>query len=158
MDKKIITVTMEKVKHIALIAHDGKKDELVEWVIKYKETLKNHVLYATGTTGAILKKKTGLDITIFNSGPLGGDQQIGSRIVEGEINIIIFLCDPLESQPHEPDVRALLRIAMVYDIPFANNLSTADFIMTSQFLDSEYSREIEDYKSAIQARMEKYME
>lgn len=158
MENKYATVKMERAKRIALIAHDEKKDDMVNWVLKYKDVLKNHVLFATGTTGSILRKKTGLDITIFNSGPLGGDQQIGSRIVEGEINIVIFLCDPLESQPHDPDVRALLRIATVYDIPFANNLSTADFIMTSNLLDEEYSHDIEDYKNTIESRTKKFME
>ncbi len=124
---------IDKKKHIALIAHDGKKQELVHWVDKNKDILKNHFLCGTGTTARLVTEKTGLPVKGYNSGPLGGDQQIGCRIVEGTIDFVVFLWDPLESQPHDPDVKALLRIAVVYDIPIANNLATADFLLTSKF-------------------------
>jgi len=135
MNKRISGTQIEAVKHIALIAHDSKKAELIEWVNKNKEKLGKHFLSGTGTTGRLVSEKTGLPIRLYESGPLGGDQQIGSRIVEGEINMVIFLWDPLEAQPHDPDIKALLRIAAVYDIPMANNLATADFILNSTFME-----------------------
>jgi len=134
-------------KSIALIAHDNKKNEMVEWVKRNKEVLQKHFLCGTGTTAGLIAENTSLPITALKSGPLGGDQQIGSRIVEGEINMVIFFWDPLESQPHDPDIKALLRIAVVYDIPIATNMATADFLLTSQFMDNDYR--IEDTKSAI---------
>lgn len=149
MENCYITKRIEKVKRIALIAHDGKKRELIKWVSRNKEVLGAHFLCATGTTGKLISEQTGLTVKIYNSGPLGGDQQIGSRIVEGKIDIVIFLCDPLESQPHDPDIRALLRIATVYDIPIANNLSTADFIINSTLLNSQYEHEVEDYSRTL---------
>ena len=122
-----INFTIAKQKHIALIAHDSKKDEMIEWVEENKDILKNHFLSGTGTTARLISEKTELPVRAYNSGPLGGDQQIGSRIVEGNIDFVIFFWDPLEAQPHDPDVKALLRIAAVYDIPIANNRATADF-------------------------------
>ena len=122
-----IKFTIAKQKHIALIAHDSKKDEMIEWVEENKDILKNHFLSGTGTTARLISEKTELPVRAYNSGPLGGDQQIGSRIVEGNIDFVIFFWDPLEAQPHDPDVKALLRIAAVYDIPIANNRATADF-------------------------------
>jgi len=127
-----------KQKSIALIAHDNKKSEMVEWAKQNKGMLQKHFLCGTGTTAGLVAENTSLPITIFKSGPLGGDQQIGSRIVEGDINMLIFFWDPLESQPHDPDIKALLRIAVVYDIPMATNMATADFLLTSQFMDSDY--------------------
>lgn len=148
-----IPFTIEKQKHIALIAHDSKKKELVEWVDQNKEILKNHFLCGTGTTARLICEQTGLPVKGYNSGPLGGDQQIGSRIVEGNIDFVIFFWDPLESQPHDPDVKALLRIAVVYDIPIANNKATADFLLTSRYMNEEYERTVLNYNKIIQNRI-----
>ena len=119
---------MEK-KVIALIAHDGKKAEIVEWASKNREVLSRFELCGTGTTSRRVSEATGLDVKGSLSGPLGGDQQIGAHVAEGKIDAIVFLCDPLTAQPHDPDVRALLRIAVVYDVPIATNISTADCII-----------------------------
>lgn len=143
-----------KQKHIALIAHDSKKKELCEWAERNKEILKSHFLCGTGTTAKLITEKTGLPVKGYNSGPLGGDQQIGSRIVEGNVDFVVFLWDPLAAQPHDPDVKALLRIAVVYDIPIANNLATADFLLASSYMDQEYDRKVENYNKTIQNRLE----
>ncbi len=140
---------IEKIKRIALIAHDGKKAELIQWAEKNKEILSQHFLCGTGTTGSLIHQQTGLPVKMYNSGPLGGDLQIGSRIVEGKIDFVIFFWDPLESQPHDPDVKALLRIAAVYDIPIANNVATADFIINSSLMDEEYEHNVEDFKQKV---------
>ncbi len=140
-----IKMSMSETKRIALIAHDRKKDELVAWANRNKEILGRHFLCGTGTTSRLISSKTGLPVKAYKSGPLGGDLQIGSRIAEGKIDFVIFLWDPLESQPHDPDIRALLRIAVVYDIPIATNLSTADFLLHSSLLDKEYVRNVENY-------------
>lgn len=137
-----LSFVMEKTKHIALIAHDAKKQALIEWAQVNQPMLSRHFLCGTGTTARLIAEKTGLPITAYNSGPLGGDQQIGCRIVEGLIDFVIFLWDPLESQPHDPDVKALLRIAVLYDIPIANNLATADFLLASRLMDEHYSRNV----------------
>lgn len=151
-----IYFTIEKQKHIALIAHDSKKKELIEWANRNKDVLKNHFLCGTGTTARMLTEQTGLPVKGYNSGPLGGDQQIGSRIVEGTVDFVVFLWDPLEAQPHDPDVKALLRIAVVYDIPIANNLATADFLLASKYMNSEYQRRVENYNKTISERIEKF--
>ena len=153
---KEITFTMDKTKHIALVAHDGKKKEMVEWCERNKEILKGHFLCGTGTTAKLISEKTGLPVKGYCSGPLGGDQQIGSRIVEGGIDFLIFLWDPLESQPHDPDVKALLRIAVVYDIPVANNLATADFLLASEYMNKEYDRTVENFNITIQERVQQF--
>ncbi|MCW4044834.1 MAG: methylglyoxal synthase [Candidatus Bathyarchaeota archaeon] len=132
-------------KRIALIAHDRQKQNLLEWVKFNKGTLLKHELYATGTTGKILEKELGSKITIFESGPLGGDQQIGSRIAEGCIDFLIFFWDPLAPQPHDPDVKALLRIAVVWNIPIACNRASADFLISSPLMAEEYPRILPDY-------------
>ena len=116
---------------IALVAHDHKKDLLIEWAKANKDRLSEHSLVATGTTGRMLIEMAGLDVRCLKSGPLGGDQQLGAMICEQKVDMLIFFWDPLEPQPHDPDVRALLRIAVVYDIPTASNLSTADCLMSS---------------------------
>ena len=153
MDKKeYIPFTIGKQKSIALIAHDGKKKELVNWCEENKEILKGHFLCGTGTTARMITDATGLPVRGYNSGPLGGDQQIGAKIVEGTVDLVIFFSDPLEAQPHDPDVKALLRIAQVYDIPIANNKATADFIITSSFMESEYVHNIINYKANIAYR------
>ncbi|MDF2542382.1 MAG: hypothetical protein K0S47_2100 [Herbinix sp.] len=148
-----ITFTIGRQKHIALIAHDTKKHELVEWVEKNKDILKNHFLSGTGTTARLISEKTDLPVKAYNSGPLGGDQQIGSRIVEGNIDFVIFFWDPLAAQPHDPDVKALLRICAVYDIPVANNQATADFLITSKYMTDEYERKVVNYNMVIQNRL-----
>ena len=151
-----VTFEIGKAKHIALVAHDGKKKELVEWCDKNKDILKNHFLCGTGTTAKLIAEKTGLPVKGYCSGPLGGDQQIGSRIVEGGIDFLIFLWDPLESQPHDPDVKALLRIAVVYDIPVANNLATADFMLASKYMSETYDRKVENFNVTIQDRVNQF--
>ncbi len=145
-----------KQKRIALVAHDGKKDDVVNWVDTNKDVLKNHFLCGTGTTARILSDKTGLPIKAFNSGPLGGDQQIGARIAEGNIDFIVFLWDPLEAQPHDPDVKALLRIAVVYNVPIANNIATADFLLNSKLMNEEYDRKIDNISRHMANRMEMF--
>ncbi|MBO5197283.1 MAG: methylglyoxal synthase [Lachnospiraceae bacterium] len=151
-----IYFTIGKQKHIALIAHDRKKKELIEWVQRNADILKGHFLCGTGTTARLISEQTGLPVKGYSSGPLGGDQQIGSRIVEGNIDFVVFLWDPLESQPHDPDVKALLRIAVVYDIPIANNLATADFLLNSAYMNSEYQRKVENYNKRMKERLEQY--
>ncbi len=150
------TQKIGKVKRIALIAHDSKKAELLEWAETNREILSKHFLCATGTTGRLLADKINLPIETFNSGPLGGDQQIGSRIVESKVDFVIFLSDPLAAQPHDPDVRALLRIAVVYNIPMANNIATADFIINSPLMDEEYDHKIEDFNAKAEDRFKKF--
>lgn len=121
-------------KTIALIAHDNKKAEMVSWAMKNKEVLSRYHLCGTGTTAKLVSDATGLDVTRYLSGPLGGDQQIGAKIAEKQIDIVIFFWDPLQAQPHDPDVKALLRIAVVYDIPIATNRATANYVITSTLL------------------------
>lgn len=154
MDNKFITLTIGKQKNIALIAHDGKKQELLEWCDWNKELLSKHFLCGTGTTATMIADKIGLPVKAFNSGPLGGDQQIGAKIVEGVIDFVIFFSDPLSAQPHDPDVKALLRIAIVYDIPIATNRASADFMITSNLMDDEYKHDIENFNLAVKRRSE----
>jgi methylglyoxal synthase len=125
-------------KQIALIAHDNRKADLLDWARYNRETLSRHVLHATGTTGAVLSDELELDVHRFLSGPLGGDQQIGAAIAEGRIELVIFFWDPLEPQPHDVDVKALLRIAVVYNVPIACNRATADFVLSSPLLAGEH--------------------
>lgn len=141
-------------KNIALIAHDNKKAEIIEWCRENADILKGHFLFGTGTTARMITDSTGLPVRGFNSGPLGGDQQIGARIVDGKIDIVIFFSDPLTAQPHDPDVKALLRIAQVFDIPIANNKATADFIITSDYMNSEYSHRLINFDKNISDRAE----
>ena len=126
----------KQVKTIALIAHDNKKAEMVNWAMKNKEVLSRYDLCGTGTTAKLVADATDLKVKRYLSGPLGGDQQIGAKVAEKKIDLVIFFWDPLESQPHDPDVKALLRIAVVYDIPIATNRATADFVIHSAFLES----------------------
>jgi methylglyoxal synthase len=141
---------MAKQKHIALIAHDHRKQDLINWAKANYDILNKHFLCGTGTTAKLIGEQTGLPVKSFKSGPLGGDQQIGACICEGKVDFMIFFWDPLSSQPHDPDVKALLRIAVLYDIPVAMNQSTADFLLTSSLLDKEYDRNIIDYASRLQ--------
>lgn len=147
-----LNMTIKKQKNIALIAHDGKKQEMLKWCEDNKDILKKHKLCGTGTTARMITDNVGLQVKGYNSGPLGGDQQIGAKIVEGRIDIVIFFSDPLAAQPHDPDVKALLRIAQVYDIPIANNISTADFIINSSLMNEEYSHQIENFKNTVKNR------
>jgi methylglyoxal synthase len=140
-------VKMENVKHIVLIGHDSRKKDLLEWVQFNKEVLREHKLFATGTTGTLIAEHTDLEVTRFKSGPLGGDQQVGARISEGDLDILIFFWDPLEPQPHDPDVKALLRIAVLYNIPTACNRATADFLVASPLFHGEYERLLEDFNA-----------
>lgn len=142
-------VLMKKKKNIALIAHDNRKIDLLEWASFNKILLAGHNLYATGTTGSILSKELGLKVKRFKSGPLGGDQQVGAKISEGKIDFLIFFWDPLEPHPHDPDVKALLRIAVVYNIPVACNRASADFIISSSLMDTSYERLLIDYKERM---------
>lgn len=139
------TIPIFPKKSIALVAHDNKKDEPLEWATFHRKLLTAHSLYATGTTGTLLMSKLGLDVTNLESGPLGGDQQIGSRISEGKIDFLIFFWDPLEPQPHDPDVRALLRIAVVWNVPMACNRASADFLISSALMSRTYNRLVPDY-------------
>jgi methylglyoxal synthase len=132
-------------KKIALVAHDNKKRDLVEWAQYNRTLLAHHQIFATGTTGAMLEKRLGFKVTQLQSGPLGGDQQIGARIVDGDIDFLIFFWDPLEPQPHDPDVKALLRMAVVWNIPIACDRSSADFIISSPLMDQKYDRLVPDY-------------
>jgi len=132
-------------KRIALVAHDNKKQDLLEWARFNRESLACHQLYATGTTGRLLREALGLDVVTLQSGPLGGDQQIGGKVVEGAVDFLIFFWDPLEPQPHDPDVKALLRIAVVWNIPVACNRASADFMISSPLMASEYTRLVPDY-------------
>ena len=138
-------IPMEHDKKIALVAHDHKKGDLVEWAKYNLFLLSHHQIFATGTTGKILEQELGLDIITFKSGPLGGDQQIGAMIVENKIDFLIFFWDPLEPQPHDPDVKALLRMAVVWNIPIACNRASADFMISSPLMEGDYDRLVPDY-------------
>jgi methylglyoxal synthase len=139
-------------KNIALVAHDHCKDNLLDWVIKNKQILSCHTLYATGTTGHLLTQQTGLSITRMISGPMGGDQQLGALISECKIDVLVFFWDPLNAVPHDPDVKALLRIASVWNIPTAINRASADFIFASDLISHESDIIVPDYQSYIQNR------
>ncbi len=132
-------------KRIALVAHDNMKREMLEWATEHKDELKNHTLIATGSTGKLIADNTGLTLERMRSGPLGGDQQIGARISDGGIDVLLFFWDPLEPQPHDPDIRALLRIAVVWNIPVACNRASADFILSSPLLGDVYQRRVPKY-------------
>ena len=147
-------IPMKPDKRIALVAHDNKKRDLLEWAKFNRDLLAHHDVYATGTTGEVLERQLGLKITKLQSGPLGGDQQVGARIVSNEIDFLIFFWDPLEPQPHDPDVKALLRMAVVWNIPIACNRSTADFMISSPLMESEYDRLVPDYDEYRARRLE----
>ena len=151
-ENQYFDATIPEQKSIALIAHDNKKQEIIEWCLANKKILEHHFLCGTGTTAKMITDKTGLPVKGYNSGPLGGDQQIGAKIVEGRIDFVIFFSDPLAAQPHDPDVKALLRIAQVYDIPIANNRATADFLITSTLMTEEYNHSVINFDKNIKER------
>ena len=148
------TVQFHQRMHVALVAHDNKKRDLLEWAKYNRETLAEFEIYATGTTGLLLQETLDLPIIRFRSGPLGGDQQIGAKIAEGEIDFLVFFWDPLEPQPHDPDVKALLRIAQVWNILIATNRVSADFIISSPLIRETYQRRVPIYKRNISALMQ----
>lgn len=139
-------------KSIALVAHDNMKQDLIQWCQTYEEKLSSHQLYATGTTGRLLMEQTKLTISKLISGPLGGDQQIGALITEQKIDMLIFFWDPLEAQPHDPDVKALLRLAAVWNIPVASNLASAEFLINSSLFELDYARKVPDYAHYLSQR------
>lgn len=132
--------------NIALVAHDKKKDNIVKFAVKYRDILVKHKLFSTGTTGKRIHDVTGLDITRFLSGPLGGDQQIGALVANEDVDLVIFLRDPLTSQPHEPDVQALLRLCDVHRIPIASNITTAELLLRTMEYDGNWKSIKESYK------------
>ena len=143
-------------KNIALIAHDNKKDDLLAWTKFNIDKLSKHNLFATGTTGRLLEEELDIDINRMQSGPLGGDLQIGAKIAEGKIDILIFFWDPLEAQPHDPDIKALLRLSVVWNIPVAMNRSSADFMISSPLLESEYERIAPDHEEYHERLEDRY--
>jgi len=147
-------IVMEHDKKIALVAHDNKKHDLVEWAKYNLALLAHHKIYATGTAGEILEQELGFKITKLQSGLLGGDQQIGAKIADSEIDFLIFFWDPLEPQPHNPDVKALLRMAVVWNIPIACNRASADFMISSSLMDGDYDRLVPEY-DVYRSRMRK---
>lgn len=145
---------MEHDKKIALVAHDNKKRDLVEWAKFNRDLLAHHQVFATGTTGKILEEALDFKIEKLKSGPLGGDQQVGARIVDNEIDFLIFFWDPLEPQPHDPDVKALLRMAVVWNIPIACNRASADFMISSPLMDGHYDRLVPDYENYVTRKVD----
>jgi methylglyoxal synthase len=143
-------VAMGRKKKIALVAHDHKKKDILEWAKYNRDLLAHHTLFATGTTGALIEENLKMPVSRLQSGPLGGDQQVGAKIAEGTIDFLIFFWDPLEPAPHDPDVKALLRIAVVWNIPVACDRSSADFIISSPLMDTAYERRLPDYGDYIQ--------
>lgn len=145
---------LEARKRIAMVAHDHKKAEMIEWAVYNKTVLAKHRMYATGTTGTLLENALDQSVTKFMSGPLGGDQQIGSKLAEGKIDVLIFFWDPMEAQPHDPDIKALLRLAVVWNIPIACDRATADFILTSPLMHEPYDAILPDYAAYTNRNVE----
>jgi methylglyoxal synthase len=141
--------TLSARKRIGLVAHDHKKDDLLDWAVYNRRLLARHELIATGTTGTLLEEALGVGVLKLQSGPLGGDLQIGALIADASIDLLVFFWDPLEAQPHDPDVKALLRIAVVWNIPVACNRATADFLISSPLMTSDYARALPDYQAHV---------
>jgi len=150
MDKELVDyIEAQPTKRIALVAHDSRKKDMIEWCSDHKEQLNKHFLFGTGTTAKLISETLSLPVKGLKSGPLGGDQQIGSMIVEGHIDFMIFFWDPMSMHPHDPDVKALLRIATLYNIPIATNISTADFLLTSPYMNQSYNRKIINFDNYL---------
>ncbi|GAA4300447.1 methylglyoxal synthase [Compostibacter hankyongensis] len=147
------TRKMDARKRIALIAHDNKKEELLEWSSYNKDALASHILLATGTTGKLIEDTLSLPVHRMQSGPLGGDLQIGAMIASGTVDIVIFFWDPMESQPHDPDIKALLRIAAVWNVPMACDRATADFLMSSPLMEQDYEAQLPDYTQYLKRKV-----
>ncbi|MBE0362693.1 methylglyoxal synthase [Pseudoalteromonas ulvae UL12] len=150
---KMIQQALPAKKHIALVAHDGRKHALKSWCEKHLDVLKQHSLYGTGTTGHLIEQATHLPVHKLLSGPMGGDQQLGALIAEHDIHLLIFFWDPLASQPHDPDVKALLRLAAVWNIPVACNESSADMILSSSLMNTPMMRDMPDYQGYLNERL-----
>lgn len=142
-------------KRIALVAHDHKKADLMEWVVHNREVLSKHELFATGTTGKIIEEKLDRPVRKLMSGPMGGDQQIGAMIANGELDMMFFFWDPMEAQPHDSDVKALLRLCVLWNIPMACDRATADFLITSPFMHEEYESQLPDYSDYLNRSIRK---
>ena len=141
------TRTLNSRKNIALVAHDNKKPDIIDWAVYNKTALSKHKLFATGTTGKMIEEALDQSVTKLLSGPLGGDQQIGAKIAEGKIDVLVFFWDPMEAQPHDPDIKALLRVAATWNIPVACDRATADFMFTSPLMYEDYETKLPDYHS-----------
>ncbi|GAB2880611.1 methylglyoxal synthase [Microbulbifer echini] len=139
-------------KRVALVAHDNRKKAMIQWCLRHRSLLEKHSLLATGTTGGKIEETTGLKVEKLLSGPLGGDQQLGARIAEGRVDLLVFFWDPFEPMPHDPDVKALLRIAAVWNIPVACNSSSADMMIQSSLMERTFDREVPDYQNYLEQR------
>ncbi len=153
MVESFITKTVSARKRIALVAHDYKKDDLIAWAMQHKAELSRHQLFATGTTGTLLEEALDISIVKLMSGPLGGDQQIGALIAEGKIDMLFFFWDPMEAQPHDPDIKALLRLGVVWNIPMACDRATANYLISSPLMNTKHETVVPDYKNYVKRKL-----